>query len=44
MKPRIYKTVGPESNKAISPVTETKGTPKTPKTPEPKKEDEEKTS
>lgn len=36
--PRIYKPVGPESNKAMAPVTETK-TPKPSKTTgEPKKE------
>ena len=36
--PRIYKPVGPKSNKAAAPVTETK-TPKPPKADEPKKED-----
>lgn len=37
--PRIYKPVGPESNKAMAPVTETKTTaPKPPKADGPKKE------
>ena len=38
--PRIYKPVGPKSNKAAAPVTETKTTPKPAKAPEStKKED-----
>lgn len=37
--PRIYRPVGPEANKAMAPVTETKEpAPKSPKTDEPKKE------